>query len=66
MNKNMKPKVKRKKTKILRDTSRVITRFHVPDNNTRIPKIINRVLCLAENEAEELGGGAPYRGERPR
>ena len=54
MNKNMQPKVKRKKTKILRDTSRVITRFHVPDDNTRILKIINRVLRLTENEAREL------------
>jgi predicted GH43/DUF377 family glycosyl hydrolase len=54
IDKNVKLKVKRKKTKILRDTSRVITRFHVPDNDTRIPKIINRVLCLTENEAERV------------
>ncbi|MFC1587250.1 glycoside hydrolase family 130 protein [Planctomycetota bacterium] len=50
----MKPKVKRKKTKILRDNSRVITRLHVPDGIARIPKIIDRVLRLAENEAEAL------------
>jgi len=46
--------VKRLKTKIFRDTSRVITRFHLTDNNTRIPKIINRVLCLTESEVEAL------------
>jgi len=50
----MKPKVKRKKTKILRDTSRVITRFHIPGNNNRISKIINRVLNLTDNEVEGL------------
>lgn len=52
---NMKPKVKRKKIKILRDSSRVITRHHIPDLN-RIPKIIDRVLNLTENQAEELMG----------
>jgi predicted GH43/DUF377 family glycosyl hydrolase len=52
--KNLKPRVKRNNVKILRDTSRVITRFHIPDNNTRISKIINRVLHLTENESEEL------------
>jgi predicted GH43/DUF377 family glycosyl hydrolase len=54
MNKNMKLKVNRIKTKILRDTSRVITRFHIPAKNTRILKIINRVLSLTENEAKKL------------
>jgi predicted GH43/DUF377 family glycosyl hydrolase len=49
----MKPKVKRKKTKILRDTSRVITRHHIPEI-IRIPKIIDRVLSLTEDEAGEL------------
>ncbi len=48
-----KPQVRRKKTKINRDVSRVITRLHVPENS-RTPKIINRVLSLNENEAEEL------------
>ena len=45
--------VKRKKTKINRDISRVITRLHVPENS-RTPRIINRVLNLKENEAEVL------------
>ncbi len=49
----MKPTVNRKKTKILRDTSRVITRHHFPTAE-RIPKIIERVVGLRENEAEEL------------
>ena len=49
----MKPKVKRKKTKILRDASRVITRYHIPTMD-RVPKIIDRVLSLNETEAEEL------------
>ena len=45
--------VKRKKSKINRDISRVITRLHVPENS-RIPKIINRILSLGEDEAKEL------------
>ena len=49
-----KPQVRRKKTKIQRDTSRVITRTHFPEDRFRIPKIIDRVLNLTENEAEEL------------
>ena len=48
-----KPQVRRKKTKINRDISRVITRLHVPENS-RTPRIINRVLSLNENEAEKL------------
>lgn len=46
--------VKRKKTKIQRDTSRVITRTHFPEEISRIPKIIDRVLSLTENQAVEL------------
>jgi len=45
--------VRRKKTKINRDISRVITRLHVPENS-RTPKIIKRVLSLSEGEAEKL------------
>jgi predicted GH43/DUF377 family glycosyl hydrolase len=48
-----KPQVRRKKTKFNRDVSRVITRLHVPENS-RTPKIINRVVNLNENEAEKL------------
>jgi predicted GH43/DUF377 family glycosyl hydrolase len=48
-----KPQVRRKKTKFNRDVSRVITRLHVPENS-RTPKIINRVVNLSENEAEKL------------
>jgi hypothetical protein len=39
-------KVKRKANKIAGDTSRVITRFHVPDERHRISKIIQRILSL--------------------
>ena len=39
--------------KIVRDTSRVITRYHIPSIE-RIPKIIKRVLRLTEREAEEV------------
>jgi len=45
--------VRRKKTKINRDISRVITRLYVPENS-RTPKIINRVLNLNERDAEKL------------
>jgi len=45
--------VRRKKTKFNRDISRVITRLYVPENS-RTPKIINRVLNLNESDAEKL------------
>ena len=49
----MRPTINRKKTKILRDTSRVITRHHFPTID-RIPKIVDRVTALREDEAEEM------------
>ncbi|MGC9312340.1 MAG: glycoside hydrolase family 130 protein [Sediminispirochaetaceae bacterium] len=39
--------------KIVRDTSRVITRYHVPSIE-RIPRVIERVLRLSTAEAEEV------------
>ena len=39
--------------KIVRDTSRVITRYHVPSID-RIPRVIERVLQLGKAEAEEV------------
>ena len=48
------PKIKRKNGKILGDTSRVITRFHSPEDTQRIAKIIQRVLDLPERIAEKL------------
>ncbi|WP_439483083.1 glycoside hydrolase family 130 protein [Cyclobacterium plantarum] len=48
-----KPKVKRNRIKIVRNSSRVITRAHIPDI-TRIPRIIGRVLKLSEESAEDL------------
>jgi predicted GH43/DUF377 family glycosyl hydrolase len=52
--KYLKPKVKRKKKKILGDSSRVITRLHLPDGAYRIPKIIQRIVDLPETAAENL------------
>jgi predicted GH43/DUF377 family glycosyl hydrolase len=48
-----KPLVKRNKTKIVRNTYRVITRTHFPEP-PRIPKIMNRVISLSEESAEKL------------
>ena len=44
--------IKRKKTKIIRDNSRVITRAHIQHNLLRVSKIINRVLGLTELGSE--------------
>jgi hypothetical protein len=48
------PKIKRKKKKILGDSSRVITRLHLPDGEHRISKIIQRILDLPDTTAENL------------
>lgn len=48
------PHIKRKKTKISRDASRVITRPHIPHGDSRVSKIIARVLNLTESSAEAL------------
>lgn len=45
--------MKRTNNKIVRDTSRVITRCHVPSIE-RIPRLIERVLRLNNDEAEEV------------
>ena len=47
-------KIKRKKKKILRDPSRVITRLHIPDGAHRIQKIIQRIIDLPDTTAENL------------
>ena len=46
--------VKRKKTRIERNNSRVITRVHIPGDISRISKIINRVINLSESKTEDL------------
>ncbi len=46
--------IKRKAIKISGDTSRVITRLHLPDDKRRIPKIIKRILSLPDKAAENL------------
>ncbi|WP_163385252.1 glycoside hydrolase family 130 protein [Cyclobacterium jeungdonense] len=48
-----KPLVKRNRIKIIRNSSRVITRAHVTDI-ARIPKIIGRVMNLTEENADDL------------
>lgn len=48
-----KPTVRRSRTKILRNSSRVITRAHIPPIS-RIPKIIARVVNLSDEKAEEI------------
>ncbi|MBT8332007.1 MAG: glycoside hydrolase family 130 protein [Deltaproteobacteria bacterium] len=46
--------VKRKTNKIDGDTSRVITRLHLPDDRNRITKIIQRIMSLSETAAKKL------------
>jgi len=52
--KDQKLSVKRKAIKIVGDTSRVITRLHLPDEKYRIAKIIKRILSLPSTAAEAL------------
>ena len=52
--KHQKLEVKRKANKIVGDTSRVITRLHLPDERYRIPKIIQRIMNLPDTVAENL------------
>ena len=52
--KRQKLKVKRKAIKIVGDTSRVITRLHLPDERYRIPKIIQRIMNLPDTAAQKL------------
>ncbi|OGP49832.1 MAG: glycosidase [Deltaproteobacteria bacterium RBG_13_43_22] len=46
--------VKRKKNKLLGDSSRVITRLHLPDGEYRIPKIIQRIADLPDTTADHI------------
>ncbi len=46
--------VQRKKTKIERDISRVITRPNIPGGLKRVSQVINRVMGLTKNEAAAL------------
>lgn len=48
------PIVKRKSEKILGDSSRVITRLHLPEDPDRVSRIIQRVLDLPDARAETL------------
>ncbi len=49
--------VKRKAIKIVGDTSRVITRLHLPEEKHRIARIIKRILSLTFTEAQALMAG---------
>jgi len=46
--------VKRKRNKILGDSSRVITRLHLPDGEYRIAKIIQRIVDLPDPTADDI------------
>jgi predicted GH43/DUF377 family glycosyl hydrolase len=46
--------VKRKANKIVGDTSRVITRLHLPHDRHRISKIIQRIMRLPDTAAKNL------------
>ena len=46
--------VKRKKNKILGDSSRVITQLHLPDGEYRIAKIIQRIVDLPDTAADHV------------
>lgn len=52
--KHQRLKVERKANKIARDTSRVITSLHLPNERYRIPKIIQRIMSLPDTAAENL------------
>ncbi len=52
--KRQKLKVKRKAIKIVGDTSRVITRLHLPDDRHRISKLIQRIINLPETAAQKV------------
>jgi len=52
--KHQKLKVKRKAIKITGDTSRVISRLHLPDERYRIRKIIQRIISMPDTAAENL------------
>ena len=47
-------KAKRKVVKIIGDTSRVITRLHLPGSRHRVDNIIQRIMSLSEAVANEL------------
>jgi hypothetical protein len=52
--KRQKLKVNRKANKIEGDTSRVITRLHLPDDRYRISKIIQRIMSFSKTAAKKL------------
>jgi predicted GH43/DUF377 family glycosyl hydrolase len=53
-NERPRPLVKRRPTLLNAESSRVITRPHVPGDRARIKKLINRVLKLSDDEVHDL------------
>lgn len=51
---SVKDYIRRRKTRIQRDTSRVILRAHIPTHLERIPRIAGRVLALTDEHAGDL------------
>ncbi len=51
---NIQSKIKRNQIRIVRDTSRVITRIHIPNNDLRVSRIIDRVIRLSEKDTRNL------------
>jgi predicted GH43/DUF377 family glycosyl hydrolase len=52
--KHQRLKVERKANKIIGNTSRVITRLHLPDEKYRISKIIQRIMSMSKTAAKNL------------
>ena len=46
--------IKRRRSRIYRNDSRVIIKTHIPGDIARVSKIINRVISLSESMAEDL------------
>ena len=51
---HQKLKVRKTATQIVGNTSRVITRPHIPENTRRISGIIERIVNLPDTAAEKL------------
>jgi len=50
------PAIRRENIRLMRDTSRVITRTLIPDNVPRIKRTIDRIMKFSDDEGEELLG----------
>ncbi len=50
----MNPKVTRKPMKFMQDQTRVITRLHLPGGDDRLRKIIQRVVCMEDEQVARV------------